>query len=250
AEATPLERRSLTGVDPCDKGVLAGKDRPGVTVWHDLSIDTAQATVTQNLTPTLVVQGGLWGQVLRGFQSNPYRRVRVTGVDAQEHLPDVRGRAALFASANKFLPAVRAAIHGHVRGYSDTWGVRSLAAEMAYSQYLVGGLLVRVRGRIYQQSEATFFKDAFFYESQGPAGAYFTGDRELAPVRNVVAGVRPSYVKLDPEGQRVLGLFEDLQLNLKADVLHFEELAANPVASNPVGIDDQFLSSNGLVDAF
>ena len=48
-----------------------------MTVWRDLSIDTAQATLTQNLSPTMNLQLALFGQVLEGFQSNPYRRVRI-----------------------------------------------------------------------------------------------------------------------------------------------------------------------------
>src|SRR3984885_2291589 len=72
-DATPLEGRALTGADPCNKkdGVF-GKDDPGTTIWHDLSIDTAQTTLTQNLTPTMNLQLAGYGQVLEGFQSNPY----------------------------------------------------------------------------------------------------------------------------------------------------------------------------------
>jgi hypothetical protein len=250
AMATPLERRPLTGVDPCEQGVLLGEDTPGMTIWHDLSIDTAQGTITQNVSPTLLLQVGLYGQVLRGFQANPYRRVRVAGVEAQEHLPDVRGRLALFVDANKFLPSIRGAIHGQVRGYSDTWGVGSLTAELAYAQYLGKALLLRVRGRVYQQREATFFKDAYFYDTQGPAGEYFTGDRELAPVRNVLVGGRISYIKQDPEGGKVAGVFEEVQLNLKADLLYLTELPANPESENRVGRTDQFLSAGSLIDAF
>ncbi|HEX4421401.1 MAG TPA: DUF3570 domain-containing protein, partial [Kofleriaceae bacterium] len=54
---TPQETKALTGADPCDKrdGILT-KDRPGTTIWKDLSIDTAQGTITQNLTPTMNFQ--------------------------------------------------------------------------------------------------------------------------------------------------------------------------------------------------
>jgi hypothetical protein len=249
--ASPLERRALTGVDGCaTRKVLLVEDSPGTTIWRDLSIDTAQASVTQNVTPTLAVQASLFGQVLRGFQANPYRRVRVSGVEPQESLPDVRGRLALLVQANKFLPGPRAAVHGSARGYSDTWGVNSLALEMAYSQYAGDALLLRLRGRIYQQSEASFFKDAFFYDTEGPAGAYFTGDRELAPIRNVLAGARLSYIGLNPEGGSVWGLFDEVQLDLRGDLLLLDELPANPLDQNRAGIDRQFLSSGQLIDAF
>jgi hypothetical protein len=250
ADATPLERRALTGLDPCAKSFVSGEATAGMTVWRDVAIDTLQATVTQNLTPTLVVQGGAYGQVLRGFQSNPYRRVRVAGVEAQEHVPEIRGRGALFVSVNQFLPVVHAAVHGHLRGYSDTWGVGSFTAEAGYSQYLGDRVLLRLRGRLYQQREATFFKDAYFYEVEGPAGEYFTGDRELAPVRNVTTGARISYVKRDPDGGKVARVFDELELDLKADFLYLDELPANSTADNRVGTADQFLSSASLIDAF
>jgi hypothetical protein len=249
--ATALERRALTGVDPCEKkSVLLVEDTEGMTAWRDLDIDTAQATLTQNVSPTVVAQASLYGQVLRGFQANPYRRVRVAGVEPQESVPEVRGRAALMLQANKFLESLRSTMHGSVRGYSDTWGVNSVALEMAYSQYLGDPLLVRVRGRIYQQSEATFFKDAFYYDTTGPAGEYFTGDRELAPIRNVMAGAKLSYIGVHEDGSNVWGLFDEVQLDLKGDLLFLQELPANPTDTNPFGIDSQFLSSGQLLDAF
>src|SRR5262249_51654932 len=85
----PLAFRALTGADPCNKtAVIVGKDTPGTTIWHDLSIDTAQTTITQNLTPTMNFQAAVYGQVLEGFQSNPYRRVKVGGNAPQEHIPN------------------------------------------------------------------------------------------------------------------------------------------------------------------
>ena len=249
--ATALERRALTGVDPCEKkSVLLVEDTEGMTAWRDLDIDTAQATLTQNMSPTLVVQGSLYGQVLRGFQANPYRRVRVAGVEPQESVPEVRGRAALMLQANKFLEGIRGTVHGSARGYSDTWGVNSVALEMAYSQYFGDSLLIRARGRIYQQSEATFFKDAFYYDTTGPAGEYFTGDRELAPIRNTITGAKLSYIGINEEGGNVWGLFDEVQLDLKGDLLFLQELPANPTDTNPFGIDKQFLSSGQLLDAF
>ena len=51
---SPQETKALTGADPCDKSAgILGKDRPGLTLWRDLSIDTAQVTITQNLSPTM-----------------------------------------------------------------------------------------------------------------------------------------------------------------------------------------------------
>lgn len=249
--ATALERAPLTAQQECarEKGIL-GKDVAGDSIWHDLSIDTAQATLTQNLSPSLVLQTGLFGQVLRGFQSNPYRRVRVAGIDAQEHVPEVRGRLALVVRANRYLPQLRGAIHASLRGYSDTWGVNSATLGLGYSQYFGPSLLLRVNGRIYQQTEADFFKDAFYYDTQSTAGAYFTGDRELGAVRNIVTGAKITYIKFDEEGGNVWGIFDEATFNLKADIYMLDELPADPIETNRSGIDKQFLSSGQFLDAF
>jgi hypothetical protein len=249
AMATPLERRPLRGADPCDKGLFRGKATSGMTEWRDLDIDTAQAAVTQNLTPTMNLQVSLYGQVLRGFQSNPYRRVRIGPNEPQEHMPDARARVALSARLNRYLPRLRSAVTLEGRGYSDTWGVSSGTVEMAYAQYLGNSLLFRLRGRLYQQSAATFFKDAFFYETESTAGAYFTGDRELSPVRNILVGAKLTLINL-AEDKPVWGLFDKLQLHLKGDVLLLDELAADDPDANPVGRDRQFLTSDQLLDAF
>lgn len=249
AMATPLERRPLRGADPCEKGLFRGTATDGMTVWRDLDLDTAQLAVTQNLTPTMNLQVALFGQVLRGFQSNPYRRVRVGPTEPQEQMPDSRARVALSARLNRYLPRLRSALYFEGRGYSDTWGVTSGTVEMAYSQYLGKSLLFRLRGRVYQQSAATFFKDAFFYETESTAGAYFTGDRELAPVRNVLVGGKLTLINV-AEDKLVWGLFDKLQLHIKADVLFLDELAADDPDANPVGRGSQFLTSDQLLDAF
>lgn len=249
--ASAFERRALTGQQECkrEKGLL-GKSVQGDSVWRDLSIDAAQATLTQNVSPTLVMQAGLFGQVLRGFQANPYRRVRVSGVEAQEAVPNVRGRLALMVRVNNYLPSLKAAVHGMLRGYSDTWGVNSATIGLGYSQYFGNSLLLRVNGRIYQQAEATFFKDAFFYETEGASGEFFTGDRELGSLRNVVTGAKFTYIKYDEEGGPVLGVFDQIRINIKADLYLLDELPSDPIENNREGIDRQFLSSGQTLDAF
>ncbi|HVK74162.1 MAG TPA: DUF3570 domain-containing protein [Kofleriaceae bacterium] len=258
AELTPLERRALTGADPCKKNVIFGADsyvmdNPVLglaTTWRDLSIDTVQATVTQNLSPTSVLQVGLYGQILEGFQSNPYRRVRIDNNEPQESMPDTRARGALSVRLNRFLPRLSSAVHVSARAYSDTWGVSSGTVELGYSQYVGDSLLLRVRARAYQQTAATFFKDAFFYETEFTSGAYFTGDRELAPVRNALVGAKLTVITVAEDDKKVWGLFEKLNLNLKADVLLLDELAADDLEANLGGRDGQFLTSDQLLDAF
>lgn len=247
--AMPLERHALIGAEPCLKsGGFFGKDKPGTTVWHDLNIDNAQATITQNLSPTMNMQVALWGEILDGFQSNPYRRVKVGGNSPQEHIPNERARWSLTARLNRFLPAQHGAVHFGARFYDDTWRVIGGDVELGYSQYVGNSLLLNFRARAYQQSAAKFFKDAFFYETESTAGEYYTGDRELSPVRSALIGAKLTLISVAGD-KPVWHLFDKLQFNLKGDVLILGQIAADSTLVNPMGIDKQFLYGNGLLDA-
>jgi hypothetical protein len=247
--ATPQEAKALTGADPCDKrnGVF-GKDRPGTTLWRDLSIDTAQATITQNLSPTMNLQIAAYGQVLEGFQSNPYRRVRIGQNSPQEHIPGTRDRWSLSARVNRYLPKLHSAVHFDARFYDDTWRVIGGDVELGYSQYIGKSLLLKLHARVYQQSAAKFFKDAFFYETQSTAGEFFTGDRELSPVRNASIGAKLTLITIGGD-KPVWHLFDKLQVLAKADVLLLDVIAADNLADNPMGVDKQFIYGNSLIDA-
>jgi hypothetical protein len=247
--ATPLESRALVGTDPCAKtGLLFGKDTAGMTKWQDLGIDTAQATLTQNLSPTMNLQLAGYGQVLDGFQSNPYRRVRIGPNAPQEHIPNERARWSLSARLNRYLPKLKGAIHVDARFYDDTWRVVGGNVELGYSQYVGKSLLLKFYGRIYQQSAAKFFKDAFYYQTQSTAGEYFTGDRELSPVRNVSVGTYLTLITIGNE-KKVWGLFDKLQFNLRGDIMFIDNLAADNLAANAGGIDKQFIYGTSLIDA-
>lgn len=251
ASTQPLERRALSGQDECKKeNGIFGADVMGLTAWRELDIDTAQGTITQNLSPTTVAQISVFGQVLKGFQSNPYRKVRIGPNEPQEHIPDARSRAAIAVRLNRFLPKLRGIVHLSGRAYADNWGVNSGTVELAYTQYIGSSLLLRVRARAYQQTAATFFKDAFFYETESTAGAYFTGDRELAPVRNALIGGKLTMLSVAEDDVKVWKVFDRLELNLKADVLLLDELPADDDDANPEGRARQFLTSDQLLDAF
>lgn len=244
----PIEAKALTHDDPCAKqAAIIGEDTPGMTRWQALTIDTAQFTLTQNLSPTMNAQFALYGQVLDGFQSNPYRRVRVGDNTPQEHIPDVRARWSVSARVNRFLPKLKGAVHLDARFYDDTWGVMGGNLELAYSQYLGKPLLLRFYARAYQQTAATFFKDAFYYETESTAGEYFTGDRELSPVRSVLLGAKLNLITVGGE-RPVWGLFDKLQLTLRGELMMLDLLAADSLDNNAAGIESQFIYGNSFID--
>lgn len=251
--ATPLEARALTGDDACAKpNVLYGSDTldaagARLTRWDPLSIDTAHLAVTQNLSPTMNLQLALFGQILEGFQSNPYRRVKVGPNTPQEHIPDTRARWSLTARLNLYVPKLSSAAHFDGRFYNDTWGVTGGNLGLGYSQYLGRSLLLRLQLRVYQQSAATFFRDAFFYETLSSAGEYWTGDRELSPVRNATLGGKLTVITVGGD-KPVWGLFDKLQLNVKGDVMLVDVVAADSLEMNAGGIDRQFIYGNSLID--
>ncbi len=248
ADLKPLERKALVGSDACQKKAgIIGEDA-GMTVWRDVVMDTAQATITQNLSPTMNAQLALYGQILEGFQSNPYRRVRIGPNAPQEHIPDTRARWSVSLRLNRYLQKLKSAVHVDGRFYDDTWGVVGGNVELGYSQYLGKSLLVKFYGRVFQQTAATFFKDAFYYETEATAGEYFTGDRELSPVRSAIAGGKITLIKIGGD-KPVIGLFDKLQLNARADLMFLDVLAADSLENNTGGIDKQFIYGNGLIDA-
>ncbi len=247
--ATPIQSKALTGGDNCAKKAgIAGKDTPGTTVWKDVRIDTSQVTITQNVSPTMNLQVALFGQILEGFQSSPYRRVRLGPNAPQEHIPSTRDRWSASVRLNRYLPKLHSAVHVNARFYNDTWGVTSGDAELAYSQYIGENLLLRVHARVYQQSAATFFKDAFFYQTESSAGSYWTGDRELAPNRNAMVGGKLTLISLAGD-KPVWHLFDRLDFNVKADILLLDLLPADSLADNPMGIGGQFIYGNSFIDA-
>ncbi|MGE0871777.1 MAG: DUF3570 domain-containing protein [Kofleriaceae bacterium] len=255
ALVAPLEAKALIGDDPCDKrSVMFGKDHIDpttgmrLTTWSPLRIDRAQATLTQNLSPVMNMQVALFGEVLEGFQSNPYRRVRIGPNAPQEHIPDTRARWSISARLNRYFPKLKGAVHFDGRFYDDTWRVVAGNLELAYSQYAGKSLLFRFHTRIYQQTAAKFFKDAFYYQTESTAGEYFTGDRELSPVRNVAVGAKLTMITVG-EDHPVWGLFDKLQLNLRGEALLLDVLPANSLENNPEGIDAQFNYGNKFIDS-
>jgi hypothetical protein len=145
------------------------------------------------------------------------------------------------------MPKLSAAAHLEGRFYNDTWGVTGGNVGLGYSQYLGKPLLLRVHFRVYQQSAATFFRDAFFYETLSSAGEYWTGDRELSPVRNATVGGKLTLITVG-EDKPVWGLFDKLQLHMKGDVMLIGVVAADSLEMNVEGVDRQFIYGNSLID--
>lgn len=186
---------------------------------HKLSIDTFEPSLTWTATPRFVVQGGSTIQILDGFQSNPYRAVLVGSQHRtpQEHMPNFRQRYAVFGRGAYALPDARASLTGGIRIYRDSWAVMAETAELNYNQYALQNFLFTLRGRYHQQTGASFYRTSREYQTLGPAGGYWTGDRELSPMSNFLASAKLAYVRRP--GQERSAWFSELEFSGKFEGL-------------------------------
>jgi uncharacterized protein DUF3570 len=240
----PTERRSLGDSKACFAKTVGIVDEA-------LAIDSYAASWTQVLTPIVVSDLAVSFQVLDGFQSNPYRRVRLFGtVEAQESEPLLRQRVAVQARFRIALPRARAALGVLGRFYWDTWGIKSGTAEVSFDEWAHPQFLIRIRGRFYQQSRALFYRDAgetLSYEAVGPVGQYFTGDRELSPFRDYLMGLKLAWVRNADEHGKVWRWFEQLDLNAKIDLIDYQPLTPLPPNQpRDVGLVNALIAELGI----
>jgi hypothetical protein len=198
-----------------------------------ITIDGFQGSWSQAITPIFTTQLVYTGQIINGFQSNPYRSVILAdGVKAQENVPDNRAREAIALRGNLFLKPLKAALRLGVRGYWDTWNVTAGDVEADFEKYLGDSFRVTLRGRFYAQSGAIFWSDDYT-GGEGPKGQYWSGDRELSPFVSVMWGLRAIYT--DTPQRRILGIISGLRFGASADVIQFEysdfTLAGTPLAN-------------------
>jgi hypothetical protein len=183
---------------------------------RDLAIHTLQVGYDQAWTSHFTTQISALAQVLHGFQGNPYRAVRIGKTAAQEHEPNDRARYSLGAGARYWVTPLNGALGTQLRAYRDTWGIVSWSGEVSYDQTLWGALRLRARGRYYTQTAATFYSDDYVLE---PRGQYFTGDRELSPMRSALVGLSATWSAPTDDAGEVWGVLSSFQVTLKGDVL-------------------------------
>jgi hypothetical protein len=218
----PLERQPLPTSDGCFQADSLD------TTTRDLTIDSFEPALSWTATPTTLLQLGATLQILDGFQSNPYRAVRLgtEGREPQERLPQFRQRYALFLKAHQAVPLLKSAVRVGGRVYRDTWDVTAATADGEWLQYLGPSLVAGVRGRYHRQTGAVFFRDATGLRNRGPTGEYWTGDRELAPLTNLLMGAKLSFVKQPPpEGRPFI---DELEIGVRFDLMFYRDDPGNP----------------------
>jgi hypothetical protein len=202
---------------------------------ESLDIDSFEASWVQTLSRSWI--GTLLGsyQHLDGFQSNPYRTVRLDDglFVAQESHPRERHRGAVTARARHAVAPVQGVLGLDLRLYRDSWGIQSLTVEATWEQPFRQALPAwrfRLRARGYLQSGAVFYRDAGSadaYDRAGPPGAYFTADQALAPLSDLLIGGRAVWVGSRAE-RRYWRLFSDMETSLLVEWVKVFALTPEP----------------------
>lgn len=191
-------------------------------VKHRLNIDAFEPSLAWTMTPRLVIQGGGTIQILDGFQSNPYRSVLVGSQhqEPQEHEPLYRQRYAVFGRAVYAFPQWRASSLTMIRLYQDSWAMQAATADLVVNKYITQSTLLSLRGHYHLQSGASFYRDGEGYRTKGPAGQYWTGDRELSPMSNYLVGGRLAFLR-KPRQERA-SWFVEMEADVKYELLLYQ----------------------------
>ncbi len=188
-----------------------------------ISLDNFRVAWTQAWSPVFTTQLVATFAIQHGFLGNPYRQVVLgpTGQSAQENHPEERRRAAIGLRGKYYSRLLETAIGLSARGYRDSWEVSSATAELTAERYLAEGIRLEAHGRAYVQSAASFWSDDYTGGEPrwGPRGQYWSGDRELSPLRTLLVGLRVHAQWQGTAAQPVAGLFETFSLGLTADLL-------------------------------
>ena len=190
---------------------------------RDIDLHNLQAAWTQSWTPVLATQLVLSGSIQHGFLENPYRSVIIgpAGDQALENHPDNRARAAIALRVKYYVRSLETAFAVGVRGYRDTWDILSQTYELSAERYVLSGLRLMVRARFYDQSGALFWSDDYTggEPALGLRGQYWSGDRELSPLRSYLLGARLRAGFQGRPGDRVAGMLLDLSASVGLDVI-------------------------------
>lgn len=131
-----------------------------------------------------------------GYLNNPYRSVRYADGDSPlgysfepEIYPRTRTSDAGAIRLRYHLP-YRAALHGEIRKYADTWDISAESFEIGYTHPIDGGWIFEGKLRHYSQERADFFSDLF----PGPQHQNFIArDKELSTFSSATLHLGISY---------------------------------------------------------
>jgi len=184
-------------------GNLVGRSLTRYSQFHErLDIHALNASATQLLSRTTLLQLSTSFITARGYQASVYRYVPVflsgragteLKLDEQslldgsaaplyrvaETLPETRLRWAGVIRINHYLPW-KMALAADYRLYLDSWALASHTFAIKLHQELPFGIRLRLRGRFYTQRAASFYQEVYRVDRVGDRPAWLTMDRELS----------------------------------------------------------------------
>ncbi|MDH3389697.1 MAG: DUF3570 domain-containing protein, partial [Gammaproteobacteria bacterium] len=193
--------------------------------------------ISQILTKNLLMALTFEAITDQGYLNNPYRSVRYLNPDGStysfqpEVYPQTRTSNAIALRANYYLPQ-RAALHGGVRVFDDSWGIEATTYEVGYTFPYGEDLIIETSYRFHDQGSADFYSDLFPFED---AQNFLARDKELSTFTSTTFGVGASY-----EFGRSWSAIERGSLNLQLDFINFrysdfsDLTVVAPVGSEPL----------------
>lgn len=190
------------------------------TFEEDTKVRSYRLGISQILTKDLVMALTLETITDDGYLNNPYRSVRYCNDPActgyifePEIYPDTRTSNAIALRANYYLPQ-RAALHGGVRIFEDTWDIDATTYELGYTFPYDDAWIIEATFRYHDQGSAEFYSDLF--PSRG-AQNYLARDKELSTFTSTTVGLGASY-----EFGRSWSGIDRGSLNLQVDWISFD----------------------------
>ena len=107
--------------------------------------------------------------------------------------------------------------------------MQAVTGDLVVNKYLSSVMLLTLRGHYHLQSGASFYRNSDQYHILGPAGPYWTGDRELSPMSNYLVGGRMAFLRR-PQQERSTW-FAEMEADVKYELLvyHLDSIyAPNP----------------------
>ena len=190
------------------------------TFEEDTKVRSYRLGISQILTKNLVMALTLETITDDGYLNNPYRSVRYLDETSgsgysfeQEVYPDTRTSNAIALRANYYLPQ-RAALHGGVRIFEDTWDIDATTYELGYTFPYGDAWIIEASFRYHDQSNAEFYSDLF--PSKGALN-YLARDKELSTFNSTTLGLGASY-----EFGRSWSAIGRGSVNLQLDFISFD----------------------------
>lgn len=98
--------------------------------------------------------------------------------------------------------------------------MQAATADLVVNKYITQSALLSLRGHYHLQSGASFYRDGEGYRTKGPAGQYWTGDRELSPMSNYLIGGRLAFLR-KPRQERS-SWFVEMEADVKYELLLYQ----------------------------